>query len=124
MNAILKRREEIKDDRAMYQATGKQADLMMFVLIQKWNDQFKNDAKEQGFAVNEEMFNYLNDTASLFLGVNLLPSKTSDGQLEINFKDAVAKTNPEMQKALEQDAKAPESQSIPKPEECVTDEQK
>lgn len=124
MNAILKRREEIKDDRAMYQATGKQADLMMFVLIQKWNNQFKNDAKEQGFAVNEEMFNYLNDTASLFLGVNLLPSKTSDGQLEINFKDAVAKTNPEMQKALEQDAKAPESQSIPKPEECVTDEQK
>lgn len=124
MNAILKRREEIKDDRAMYQATGKQADLMMFVLIQKWNNQFKNDAKEQGFAVNEEMFNYLNDTASLFLGVNLLPGKTSDGQLEINFKDAVAKTNPEMQKALEQDAKAPESQSIPKPEECVTDEQK
>lgn len=124
MNAILKRREEIKDDRAMYQATGKQADLMMFVLIQKWNNQFKNDAKEQGFAVNEEMFNYLNDTAFLFLGVNLLPSKTSDGQLEINFKDAVAKTNPEMQKALEQDAKAPESQSIPKPEECVTDEQK
>lgn len=124
MNAILKRREEIKDDRAMYQATGKQADLMMFVLIQKWNNQFKNDAKEQGFTVNEEMFNYLNDTASLFLGVNLLPSKTSDGQLEINFKDAVAKTNPEMQKALEQDAKAPESQSIPKPEECVTDEQK
>ena len=124
MNAILKRREEINDDGAMYQATGKQADLMMFVLIQKWNNQFKNDAKEQGFAVNEEMFNYLNDTASLFLGVNLLPSKTSDGQLEINFKDAVAKTNPEMQKALEQDAKAPESQSIPKPEECVTDEQK
>lgn len=124
MSAILKRREEIKDDRAMYQATGKQADLMMFVLIQKWNNQFKNDAKEQGFAVNEEMFNYLNDTASLFLGVNLLPSKTSDGQLEINFKDAVAKTNPEMQKALKQDAKAPESQSIPKPEECVTDEQK
>lgn len=124
MNAILKRREEIKDDRAMYQATGKQADLMMFVLIQKWNNQFKNDAKEQGFTVNEEMFAYLNETASLFLGVNLLPSKTSDGQLEINFKDAVAKTNPEMQKALEQDAKAPESQSIPKPEECVTDEQK
>ena len=66
MNAILKRREEIKDDRAMYQATGKQADLMMFVLIQKWNDQFKNDAKEQGFTVNEEMFAYLNETASLF----------------------------------------------------------
>lgn len=124
MNAILKRREEIKDDRAMYQATGKQADLMMFVLIQKWNDQFKSDAREQGFAVNEEMFNYLNETASLFLGVNLLPSKTSDGQLEINFKEAVAKTNPEMQKALEQDAKAPENQKIPKPEECVTDEQK
>ena len=51
---------------------------MMFVLIQKWNDQFKNDAKEQGFTVNEEMFAYLNETASLFLGVNLLPSKTSD----------------------------------------------
>lgn len=124
MNAILKRREEIKDDRAMYQATGKQADLMMFVLIQKWNDQFKNDAKEQGFIVNEEMFAYLNETASLFLGVNLLPSKTSDGQLEINFKDAVAKTNPEMQKALEQDAKVPQTQEMPKPEECVTDEQK
>ena len=124
MNAILKRREEIKDDRAMYQATGKQADLMMFVLIQKWNDQFKNDAKEQGFTVNEEMFAYLNETASLFLGVNLLPSKTSDGQLEINFKDAVAKTNPEMQKALEQDAKVPQTQEMPKPEECVTDEQK
>lgn len=124
MNAILKRREEIKDDRAMYQATGKQADLMMFVLIQKWNDQFKNDAKEQGFTVNEEMFVYLNETASLFLGVNLLPSKTSDGQLEINFKDAVAKTNPEMQKALEQDAKVPQTQEMPKPEECVTDEQK
>lgn len=124
MNAILKRREDIKDDRAMYQATGKQADLMMFVLIQKWNDQFKNDAKEQGFTVNEEMFAYLNETASLFLGVNLLPSKTSDGQLEINFKDAVAKTNPEMQKALEQDAKAPQVQEMPKPEECVTDEQK
>lgn len=124
MNAILKRREEIKDDRAMYQATGKQADLMMFVLIQKWNDQFKNDAKEQGFTVNEEMFAYLNETASLFLGVNLLPSKTSDGQLEINFKDAVAKTNPEMQKALEQDAKVPQTQKMPKPEECVTDEQK
>lgn len=124
MNAILKRREEIKDDRAMYQATGKQADLMMFVLIQKWNDQFKNDAKEQGFTVNEEMFAYLNETVSLFLGVNLLPSKTSDGQLEINFKDAVAKTNPEMQKALEQDAKVPQTQEMPKPEECVTDEQK
>ncbi len=124
MNAILKRREEIKDDRAMYQATGKQADLMMFVLIQKWNDQFKNDAKEQGFTVNEEMFAYLNETASLFLGVNLLPSKTSDGQLEIIFKDAVAKTNPEMQKALEQDAKVPQTQEMPKPEECVTDEQK
>lgn len=124
MNAILKRREEIKDDQAMYQATGKQADLMMFVLIQKWNDQFKNDAKEQGFTVNEEMFAYLNETASLFLGVNLLPSKTSDGQLEINFKDAVAKTNPEMQKALEQDAKVPQTQEMPKPEECVTDEQK
>lgn len=124
MNAILKRREEIKDDRAMYQATGKQADLMMFVLIQKWNDQFKNDAKEQGFTVNEEMFAYLNETASLFLGVNLLPSKTSDGQLEINFKDAVAKTNPEMQKALEQDAKVPQIQEMPKPEECITDEQK
>lgn len=124
MNAILKRREEIKDDRAMYQATGKQADLMMFILIQKWNDQFKNDAKEQGFTVNEEMFAYLNETASLFLGVNLLPSKTSDGQLEINFKDAVAKTNPEMQKALEQDAKVPQTQEMPKPEECVTDEQK
>lgn len=124
MNAILKRREEIKDNRAMYQATGKQADLMMFVLIQKWNDQFKNDAKEQGFTVNEEMFAYLNETASLFLGVNLLPSKTSDGQLEINFKDAVAKTNPEMQKALEQDAKVPQTQEMPKPEECVTDEQK
>jgi hypothetical protein len=124
MNAILKRREEIKDDRAMYQATGKQADLMMFVLIQKWNDQFKNDAKEQGFTVNEEMFAYLNETASLFLGVNLLPSKTSDGQLEINFKDAVAKTNPEMQKALKQDAKVPQTQEMPKPEECVTDEQK
>lgn len=124
MNAILKRREEIKDDRAMYQATGKQADLMMFVLIQKWNHQFKNDAKEQGFTVNEEMFAYLNETASLFLGVNLLPSKTSDGQLEINFKDAVAKTNPEMQKALEQDAKVPQTQEMPKPEECVTDEQK
>lgn len=124
MNAILKRREEIKDDRAMYQATGKQADLMMFVLIQKWNDQFKNDAKEQGFTVNEEMFAYLNETASLFLGVNLLPSKTSDGQLEINFKDAVAKTNPEMQKALEQDAKVPQTQEMLKPEECVTDEQK
>lgn len=124
MNAILKRREEIKDDRTMYQATGKQADLMMFVLIQKWNDQFKNDAKEQGFTVNEEMFAYLNETASLFLGVNLLPSKTSDGQLEINFKDAVAKTNPEMQKALEQDAKVPQTQEMPKPEECVTDEQK
>lgn len=124
MNAILKRREEIKDDRAMYQATGKQADLMMFVLIQKWNDQFKNDAKEQGFTVNEEMFAYLNETASLFLGVNLLPSKTSDGQLEINFKDAVAETNPEMQKALEQDAKVPQVQEMPKPEECVTDEQK
>lgn len=124
MNAILKRREEIKDDRAMYQATGKQADLMMFVLIQKWNDQFKNDAKEQGFTVNEEMFAYLNETASLFLGVNLLPSKTSDGQLKINFKDAVAKTNPEMQKALEQDAKVPQTQEMPKPEECVTDEQK
>ena len=124
MNAILKRREEIKDDRVMYQATGKQADLMMFVLIQKWNDQFKNDAKEQGFTVNEEMFAYLNETASLFLGVNLLPSKTSDGQLEINFKDAVAKTNPEMQKALEQDAKVPQTQEMPKPEECVTDEQK
>lgn len=124
MNAILKRREEIKDDRAMYQATGKQADLMMFVLIQKWNDQFKNDAKEQGFTVNEEMFAYLNETASLFLGVNLLPSKTSDGQLEINFKDAVAKTNPEMQKALEQDAKVPQTQEMPKLEECVTDEQK
>lgn len=124
MNAILKRREEIKDDQAMYQATGKQADLIMFVLIQKWNDQFKNDAKEQGFTVNEEMFAYLNETASLFLGVNLLPSKTSDGQLEINFKDAVAKTNPEMQKALEQDAKVPQTQEIPKPEECVTDEQK
>lgn len=124
MNAILKRREEIKDDRAMYQATGKQADLMMFVLIQKWNDQFKNDAKEQGFTVNEEMFAYLNETASLFLGVNLLPSKTSDGQLEINFKDAVTKTNPEMQKALEQDAKVPQTQEMPKPEECVTDEQK
>lgn len=124
MNAILKRREEIKDDRAMYQATGKQADLMMFVLIQKWNDQFKNDAKEQGFTVNEEMFAYLNETASLFLGVNLLPSKTSDGQLEINFKDAVAKTNPEMQKALEQDAKVSQTQEMPKPEECVTDEQK
>lgn len=124
MNAILKRREDIKDDRAMYQATGKQADLMMFVLIQKWNDQFKNDAKEQGFTVNEEMFAYLNETASLFLGVNLLPSKTSDGQLEINFKDAVAKTNPEMQKALEQDAKVPQTQEMPKPEECVTDEQK
>lgn len=124
MNAILKRREEIKDDRAMYQATGKQADLMMFVLIQKWNEQFKNDAKEQGFTVNEEMFAYLNETASLFLGVNLLPSKTSDGQLEINFKDAVAKTNPEMQKALEQDAKVPQTQEMPKPEECVTDEQK
>lgn len=124
MNAILKRREEIKDDRAMYQATGKQADLMMFVLIQKWNNQFKNDAKEQGFTVNEEMFAYLNETASLFLGVNLLPSKTSDGQLEINFKDAVAKTNPEMQKALEQDAKVPQTQEMPKPEECVTDEQK
>ena len=124
MNAILKRREEIKDDRTMYQATGKQADLMMFVLIQKWNNQFKNDAKEQGFTVNEEMFAYLNETASLFLGVNLLPSKTSDGQLEINFKDAVAKTNPEMQKALEQDAKVPQTQEMPKPEECVTDEQK
>lgn len=124
MNAILKRREEIKDDRAMYQATGKQADLIMFVLIQKWNNQFKNDAKEQGFTVNEEMFAYLNETASLFLGVNLLPSKTSDGQLEINFKDAVAKTNPEMQKALEQDAKVPQTQEMPKPEECVTDEQK
>lgn len=124
MNAILKRREEIKDDRVMYQATGKQADLMMFVLIQKWNDQFKNDAKEQGFTVNEEMFAYLNETASLFLGVNLLPSKTSDGQLEINFKDAVAKTNPEMQKALEQDAKVPQTQEMPKPEECITDEQK
>lgn len=124
MNAILKRREEIKDDRAMYQATGKQADLMMFVLIQKWNDQFKNDAKEQGFTVNEEMFAYLNETASLFLGVNLLPSKTSDGQLKINFKDTVAKTNPEMQKALEQDAKVPQTQEMPKPEECVTDEQK
>lgn len=124
MNAILKRREEIKDDRAMYQATGKQADLMMFVLIQKWNDQFKNDAKEQGFTVNEEMFAYLNETASLFLGVNLLPSKTSDGQLEINFKDAVAKTNPEMQKALKQDAKVPQTQEMPKLEECVTDEQK
>lgn len=124
MNAILKRREDIKDDRAMYQATGKQADLMMFVLIQKWNDQFRNDAKEQGFAVNEEMFAYLNETASLFLGVNLLPSKTSDGQLEINFKDAVAKTNPEMQKALEQDAKAQQVQEMPKPEECITDEQK
>lgn len=124
MNAILKRREEIKDDQAMYQATGKQADLMMFILIQKWNNQFKNDAKEQGFTVNEEMFAYLNETASLFLGVNLLPSKTSDGQLEINFKDAVAKTNPEMQKALEQDAKVPQTQEMPKPEECVTDEQK
>lgn len=124
MNAILKRREEIKDNRAMYQATGKQADLIMFVLIQKWNDQFKNDAKEQGFTVNEEMFAYLNETASLFLGVNLLPSKTSDGQLEINFKDAVAKTNPEMQKALKQDAKVPQTQEMPKPEECVTDEQK
>lgn len=124
MNAILKRREDIKDDRAMYQATGKQADLMMFVLIQKWNDQFRNDAKEQGFAVNEEMFAYLNETASLFLGVNLLPSKTSDGQLEINFKDAVAKTNPEMQKALEQDAKTQQVQEMPKPEECITDEQK
>lgn len=124
MNAILKRREDIKDDRAMYQATGKQADLMMFVLIQKWNDQFKTDAKEQGFAVNEEMFAYLNETASLFLGVNLLPSKTSDGQLEINFKDAVANTNPEMKKALEQDSKIPEVQELPKPKDCVTDEQK
>ena len=63
-------------------------------------------------------------TIRVFLGVNLLPSKTSDGQLEINFKDAVAKTNPEMQKALEQDAKVPQTQEMPKPEECVTDEQK
>lgn len=124
MNAVLKRREEIKDDRAMYQATGKQADLMMFVLIQKWNDQFKADAREQGFNVNEEMFNYLNETASLFLGIKLLPSKTTDGQLEINFKEEIAKTNPEMQKALAQDAKIPEVKELPKPENCTTDEEK
>lgn len=71
------------------------------------------------FTVNEEMFAYLNETASLFLGVNLLPSKTSDGQLEINFKDAVAKTNPEMQKALEQDAKVPQTQEMPNPKNVL-----
>lgn len=131
MNAILKRREDIKEDKAMYQATGKQADLMMFVLIQQWNNQFKSDAEEQGFKVNEEMFSYLNETASLFLGVNLLPNKTSNGQLELNFAEALAKTNPETRKAIEADAKALEenkkesnSTTVPTPEECVTDEQK
>lgn len=129
MNAILKRREEIRDiNPAMYQAAGKQADLMMWRNIQIWNDQLADDAKEAGIAVNQEIMDYLKNTASLFLGIKTLPCKEQNGQLMLDFQETMQQVPAETKAAIEQDAaavvKQPKEVTIPTPEECSTEEDK
>lgn len=130
MSALIRRRDEIKDKpelTELYKASGKQADVMLWTLLTKWNAQWKNDAEAAGIRVNKEMFGYLQDSVSTLLGVKLIGNTTNDGQLSIDFNATVKQTSPAIQTALKQEAAvvpAKEPEKIPTAEECVNDDDK
>lgn len=130
MSALIRRRDEIKDNpelTELYKASGKQADVMLWTLLTKWNAQWKNDAEAAGIRVNKEMFGYLQDSVSTLLGVKLIGNTISDGQLSIDFNATVKQTSPAIQTALKQEAAVvpvKEPEKIPTTEECTTDDDK
>lgn len=130
MSALIRRRDEIKDNpelAELYKASGKQADVMLWTLLTKWNAQWKNDAEAAGIRVNKEMFGYLQDSVSTLLGVKLIGNTTNDGQLSIDFNATVKQTSPAIQTALKQEATVvptKEPEKTPTAEECTTDDDK
>ena len=130
MSALIRRRDEIKDNpelTELYKASGKQADVMLWTLLTKWNAQWKNDAEAAGIRINKEMFGYLQDSVSTLLGVKLIGNTISDGQLSIDFNATVKQTSPAIQTALKQEAAVvpvKEPEKIPTTEECTTDDDK
>ena len=130
MSALMRRRDEIKDKpelSELYKASGKQADVMLWTLLTKWNSQWKGDAEAAGIRVNNEMFGYLQNSVSTLLGVKLIGNEANDGQLCIDFNATVQQAAPEIQTALKQEAAAvpvKENNEPPTAEKCVTDDDK
>lgn len=124
MSALMKRREEIKDKpelSELYKASGKQADVMLFTLLTKWNTQWKDDAQAMGIRVNEEMFNYLQNSVSTLLGVKLIGA-SDHGQLTIDFDKTIKQTTPQIQTALKQEAAVTKKEEPPvDTNACTTD---
>jgi len=127
MSALMKRRAEIKDKpelAQLYEASGKQADVMLWTLLTKWNTQWKDDAEALGIRVNNEMFAYLQNSVSSLLGVKLIGAE-NDGQMTIDFESTIKQASPQIQTALKQEAAAvKKEEKIPTAEECVDDAQK
>lgn len=132
LNCVLRRQESIKNDsslKELHKALGMQSDLMLGVLLSKWNHQLQGDAESVGIKVNKEMFNYLEGVVAQFFSTKLIGATTKDGQMTIDFS-ATEKTMPaETQKALKQDAAVVKTETtnvedLPRPEECADDDAK
>jgi hypothetical protein len=126
LNALQKRRDEyVKEGlNELHQSTGKQVDVMLFVLLDQWNTQVSNNAEAAGIKLNQQVFEEIRAAGNQLLGTKLLGTKTPDGQLELDFKNSIENAPQETKEALKADATVKAATELPDASTCTTEEEK
>jgi hypothetical protein len=126
LNALQKRRDEyVKEGlNELHQSTGKQVDVMLFVLLDQWNTQVSNNAEAAGIKLNQQVFEEIRAAGNQLLGTKLLGTKTPDGQLELDFKKSIENAPQETKDALKADATVKAATELPDASTCTTEEDK
>jgi hypothetical protein len=126
LSALQKRREEYTKEglNELHKSTGKQVDVMLFVLIDQWNNQITRNAETAGIKLNQQIFEEIRAAGNELLGTKLLGTKTPDGQLELDFKKSIENAPQETKDALAADAKVKTITAVPEASTCTTEEEK
>lgn len=86
-------------------------------------NQFKGDMEGSGIKVKPEIFESIQNTFATYLDVKLIGNQTSDGQMQIDFKETVDKASPEAKEVIASEAKVEKVQSVPQFEDGKTEEE-
>lgn len=77
-------------------------------------NQFQGDMEGLGIKVKPEAFESIRSTFATYLDMKLIGSKTSDGQMQINFKETMAKASPEVKEVIASEKKVQHTETLPK----------
>ncbi len=108
-------------------AMSTQYDVMLYLNLNRWNEQTKQDFGEAGVTVNEEVFAAMQQSLAEAFGITLkaLPQKegADPSQLEIDFHGTNEAAPVEVKEVIKETAKAPMLKELPEYKPDMTEAQ-